>query len=103
MSVERLVRDKRRFVRRWPERSYSPRMDTMKVACEPSGMICTVHTMFDFAASNPKRGRRSQGVGALQLVLSFAGDRPIITAENSVVVSESRHGRNLALESLSND
>jgi hypothetical protein len=103
VSVRRLVQEKRRFARRWPERNYRPHENTMKVACEPTGQVCTVHTMFDFMAANPKRNRRTEGVGALQLVVSFADDRPIITAENSLVLRQGRDRRDLALEGVSDE
>lgn len=103
ISVRRLVREKSRFARRWPERNYRPQENTMKVACEPTGIVCTVHTMFDFMAANPKRHKRTEGVGALQLVVSFASDQPIITAENSVVLNQGRDRRNLAQEGSSHD
>jgi hypothetical protein len=103
MSVGSLVRAKRRFALRWPERDYRPQADTMKVACEPAGLVCTVHTVFDFMAANPRRGRRTEGVGALQLVVSFTSDRPIITSENSLVLSQGRSRPNLALEGASDE
>ncbi len=103
ISARRLVREKSRFARRWPERNYRPQENTMKVACEPTGLVCTVHTMFDFMAANPRRGRRTEGVGALQLVVSFASNQPIITAENSVVLNQGRDRRNLAQEGSSHD
>ncbi|MFC4175591.1 hypothetical protein ACFOYU_26530 [Microvirga sp. GCM10011540] len=103
MSVKNLVREKRRFVRRWPERDYRPQPDTVKVSCEPAGMLCTVHAMFDFKAANPRRGRKAEGVGALQLVVSFVGERPVITAENSLVMGRNAARRNLALEKRSDD
>lgn len=103
ISARRLVREKRRFARRWPERNYRPQENTMKVACDPTGLVCTVHTMFDFMAANPRRGRRTEGVGALQLVVSLASDQPIITAENSVVLSQGRDRRNLVQEGSPHD
>jgi len=103
MNLQRLAREKRRFVRRWPEREYRPQPDTVKATCEPDGMFCTVHVVFDFTATNPKRGRQTRGVGALQLVVSFAEGRPLITAENSMVLRQGRDRRNLAFEGASND
>jgi hypothetical protein len=97
VSMQRLFNEKRRFVRRWPERQY--RIGT---ACNPTGEICTVHAVFDFSASNPRRRRVSQGTGALQLVVHFIGDRPLIVAEHSTLLGQERR-RNLAQEGASND
>ena len=44
-----------------------------------------VRTAFDFVASNPERGRRSQGTGNLELGVSFVGKRPLIVGETSRV------------------
>jgi hypothetical protein len=93
MSARALLEEKRRFVQRWPERRYRPRPETMGVACGPGGETCTVRSVFDFTAVHPVRGRRSQGVATLELVVSFRGEeRPVITAENSLVHGRSRGG-----------
>ena len=93
MSARALLEEKRRFVQRWPERRYRARRDTIGVACGPGGETCTVRSVFDFLAIDPERGRRSQGVATLELVVSFAeDDRPVITAENSLVHGRTRGG-----------
>jgi hypothetical protein len=98
MTMRELLAEKRRFVQRWPDRRYRPRPDTMGVACDPGGRSCTVRSVFDFAASNPASGRRSQGIATIELVVSFAGDRPVITAESSLV-----HGRGASRVSVEDD
>ena len=102
VSMQRLFNEKRRFVRRWPERDYRPRQDGIGTVCNPAGEICTVHAVFDFSASHPKRRRVSHGTGALQLVVHFIGDRRVIVAEHSTLLGQERR-RNLAQEGSSND
>jgi hypothetical protein len=85
MTARELFEEKLRFVRRWPERNYMPRLDTLRVSCDAATEICTVRTAFDFVASNPERGRRSQGTGNLELGVSFVGKRPLIVGETSRV------------------
>ena len=102
VSMKRLFDEKRRFVKRWPERDYRPREDGVGTTCNPAGEICTVHAVFDYTASHPRRRRVSQGTGALQLVVHFIGDRPVIVAEHSTLLGQERK-RNLALEGASND
>jgi hypothetical protein len=98
MSARSLLEEKRRFVRRWPERLYRHRLDTMQVACAPQGETCTVRSVFDFTAANPKRRRHSQGTASLELVVSFASGRPVIVSENSLVRNRDRSGRSAAQE-----
>jgi hypothetical protein len=86
MSAHSLLAEKARFVRRWPERRYAPRPGTMRVACAGVGHVCTVRTLFDYAAKSPRQGKRSQGTGRLQLDISFAGRHPVIVLETSRVV-----------------
>jgi hypothetical protein len=102
VSMRQLFNEKRRFVRRWPERDYRPRRDAVGTVCNPQGEVCTVHAVFDFTATSPKRRRISQGTGALQLVVQFIGDKPLIVAEHSTLLGQERR-RNLALEGVSND
>jgi hypothetical protein len=102
VSMQRLFNEKRRFVRRWPERDYRPRPNAMGTVCNPAGEVCTVHAVFDFTASHPKRRRVSQGTGALQLIVHFIGDKPVIVAEHSTLLGQERK-RNLAPEGASHD
>jgi hypothetical protein len=90
-SFGALLAKKRRFAQRWPDRNYRYRKNTMNVRCSPDGDTCTVRSAFDFEAANPKLNRRSRGVAAHELVVSFAGDQPMIISENSRVLS--RRGR----------
>jgi hypothetical protein len=90
VSARSVFEEKRRFVRRWPERQYSPRRDTMRVSCAPAGEVCTVRTQFDFVAANPQRGQRSSGTGQLELVVALAGSTPVIVSETSQVMKRGR-------------
>jgi hypothetical protein len=82
-----VLAEKRQFVHRWPDRTYRYRPGTTQVTCEGSGTRCTVRSIFDYTAANAALGRRSRGTGNHELVVSFAGGRPVIAAENSRVIS----------------
>lgn len=90
VNLKRVYKEKQRFTRRWPERDYRPRQDAIGAACNPPGTVCTVHAVFDYTAANPRRRRMSQGSGALQLVVEFIGDRPVIVAEHSTLLAQAR-------------
>jgi len=81
-----VLAEKRWFAERWPDRTYRHRPETTQVTCEADGARCTVRSSFDFAARNRRNGHRSLGIGEHELVVSFSGDRPVITFENSRVV-----------------
>jgi len=86
LSARALFEEKKRFVRRWPARQYTPRPDTLRTACDPGTGTCVVKTVFDFIAANPARHRRSEGTGTLELVVSVAGQQPVIIAETSRIL-----------------
>lgn len=84
MSARALQEEKRRFARRWPEREYRLRLDTMRTSC--AGAFCTIRSAFEFRAADPVRGRHSAGTGILELGVSFAGGPPAIVSETSSVL-----------------
>jgi hypothetical protein len=90
MGFGELLAEKRRFAQRWPDRDYRYRPDTLNVRCSPGTNTCTVRSAFDFEAVNSKLGQHSRGVGTHELVVSFAGERPVITVETSRVLSRKK-------------
>jgi hypothetical protein len=90
MSAEALFAEKRRFVKRWPVRSYTARNETLRATCAPVAHTCSVKVVFDFTALSPERGRRSQGAAELELQVGFADERPTILAETSRVFFRGR-------------
>ena len=99
MSVRALIEEKRRFVQRWPQRYYAPRLGSIRTTCAPAGHACTVRTVFDFTALNPSRGARSHGTANLELGIRFANGQPMIVLENSRVTRRGRSPRRTALDS----
>lgn len=86
MSTAALIAEKRRFVRRWPQRRYAPQEGGIRTACNAASATCLVRTTLGFRAENPARNARSQGVSELVLTVSFAGGRPVIVSESSRVL-----------------
>jgi hypothetical protein len=87
MHFGELLAEKRRFAQRWPDRDYRYRPETLNVRCSPGTNTCTVRSAFNFEAVNSKLDERSRGVGMHELVVSFAGERPVIIVETSRVLS----------------
>jgi hypothetical protein len=84
-----LLREKARFVRRWPERRYSPRQGSIQVACrQVEGVtVCAVSGLVDFNCRSADRHAISTGVARFKSSVAFVGDRPQIMGEESAVVS----------------
>jgi hypothetical protein len=82
-----VVADKMRFMRRWPNRKYTIRPQSLTVACDI--MRCTVDGMIDFDVSNA--GKRSIGAASFtyHMLMKHNNSEPpdlLVTAENSIVV-----------------
>jgi hypothetical protein len=86
-SLDEVIAEKRRFVARWPVRDYATLPETVQVACNPEGSLCRVAALFAFRASDPGRGRRSEGTGRLELRVSFEDGRPRIVSETSRILA----------------
>jgi hypothetical protein len=102
ITLERIFKQKKRVAQPWPEHDYRPREGAAGSKCNPSGTACKVHTVFDYVAANPRRGFFAQSSGALQLIVEFIGNKPIIVAEHSTVIPQSREHR-LASEDVANE
>lgn len=92
LSGSDLIQHKRRFVQRWPVRQYRHRPGTLRVVGCDARQICRIQSLFDFTAVSPRRSASSQGVGTLQLDVSFRGPRPVIVSEASRVIRRVRGG-----------
>ena len=98
--MQRLFNEKRRFVRRWPERDYRPRQDGIGTVCNPAGRNLHRACGVRFHRLPSQASPVSRGTGALQLVVHFIGDKPVIVAEHSTLLGQERK-RNIALEGAS--
>jgi hypothetical protein len=83
-----VVADKIRFMRRWPNRSYTIRPESLIVACDI--MRCTADGMIDFDVSNA--GKRSTGTASFtyHMRMKHNNSEPsdfLVIAENSTVIS----------------
>ena len=58
-----VLREKARFVQRWPDRSYHPRRDSIRVTCVKlkADMVCGVTGLVDFQCRSPERHALSMG------------------------------------------
>jgi hypothetical protein len=82
-----VVADKIRFMRRWPNRRYTIRPESLTVACDV--MRCTADGMIDFDVSNA--GKRSIGTATFTYHLLMKHNNSelpdlLVTAEDSIVV-----------------
>lgn len=85
LSRQALIAEKRRFVRRWPERRYEAD-GAPRVICSDAARTCIVRALLRFEAASAGRGRRSRGLAELTLTIRLDEGRPVIVAETSRVL-----------------
>jgi hypothetical protein len=90
MDRRSLTAEKKRFVRRWPIRTYAHRPGTMRVQCNPTSRACVVKSIIDWKAVAPRRGVVSRGSSRFELGVDFSGTQPLVLYENGRVISRRR-------------
>ena len=93
VGLRSILREKERFARRWPSRSYVLRKDGQSTICDASRDLCIVRGMFDFSVVNERRRRQAQGVSNLEIIVDFSGGKPLIAAETSRQLSRAEARR----------
>ncbi len=85
-SRERVMKEKREFAGRWPERDYYFRPDVGASHCDGSG-ACSVVGRVEWFARDPARKADSLGTAQVSIGLQVMGDTFIIVNEDGQVIS----------------
>jgi hypothetical protein len=87
-SREAVLRDKRRLLQRWPERTYHVRPGSITVQCLAN--VCKVGGMTDWRARNARRATSASGIAQFEYEVALSGDAFRILSENSSVIKRDR-------------
>lgn len=82
-----VLKDKERYVARWPVRSYRLRTETIRTSCDESKATCRVGGLLDFALSNPADGRKSSGASSFEFGIRFGADGGRIFHESGKIIA----------------
>ena len=83
-SRSQVLRDKRGFFDRWPDRNYRPRRHTLVVACEANR--CRVSGLVDWSAYSSRRNASSTGLAKFVYDLNITDGRVSIFGETGSVI-----------------
>jgi hypothetical protein len=87
VNRDTLMREKARFVQRWPERNYRPRENSITVSCiNEQEKLCLVTGLVDFECWSSERHAASNGVARFKAAILFEGEEPRIVGEDSEVL-----------------
>jgi uncharacterized caspase-like protein len=82
-----VLKDKERYVARWPVRSYKLLPDATRTSCNEEQFLCQITGVVVFSLSNPATGRKSTGTASFEYGINFAAGIPRIFSENGKILS----------------
>ena len=83
-----LMREKARFIQRWPVRHYAHRPGTMRVSCDTHASKCMVRSVVDWRAESPARRAKSRGSSRFEQGIDFSAPKPVAFREGGSVISQ---------------
>jgi hypothetical protein len=69
-----VLKDKEKYVARWPNRSYRVQPDTVRTTCDPATSRCQIAGLVDFSLSDPAKNRKTQGTSTFEFGVRFGPD-----------------------------
>ncbi|MGQ0682245.1 caspase family protein [Bradyrhizobium sp.] len=81
-----VLKDKERYVARWPVRFYRLRTETIRTSCDEGKSTCRVDGIVDFNLSNPTDGRKSSGASSFEFGIRFGPDGGRIFHESGKII-----------------
>ena len=82
-----VLKDKERYVKSWPVRSYRLLTETIRASCNESQSSCQVSGLLEFNLSNPATGKTSAGTSSFEYGIRFGADGGRIFSENGKIQS----------------
>lgn len=70
-SRDEVLKDKERYVARWPLRSYQMQTETTRISCDDSKSTCQVSGVLNFSHSNPANGKKRSGTASYEFSIRF--------------------------------
>ena len=82
VPLSQVVQDKRSYLNRWPQRSYTLKPDTMKIECDNARSTCLLTGELDYDVRDPRASRTSSGSATYELRVTFSQAGPKVVEEN---------------------
>ena len=87
-SRAEVLKDKERYVKSWPVRSYRLLADTLQTSCDESRSSCQISGALEFGLSNPATGRKSAGTSTFEYGIRFGSDGTKLYAEKGNILKK---------------
>jgi hypothetical protein len=81
-----VLKDKEKYVARWPLRSYRVRPDSVRTICEAAASRCRIAGLVDYSLLDPAKNRKTQGTSTFDFGIRFGPDGPKLFYEQGKVL-----------------
>lgn len=71
-----VLKDKEKYVARWPLRSYLVRPGSVRTSCDTATSRCRIAGLVDYSLSDPAKNRKTQGTSTFEFGVRFGPDGP---------------------------
>jgi len=89
-SRDDVLKDKERYIKNWPNRSYRLQMDTIRTSCDQTRSACQISGTLDYNHSNPATAKKSAGTASFEYGIRFGPDGGRIFYEQGKTLSAQR-------------
>ena len=87
---DEVLKDKERYVKNWPNRSYRLQMETIRTSCDQTRSVCQISGALEYSHSNPANGKKSAGTASFEYGIRFGPDGGKIFYEQGKTLSAQR-------------
>ena len=71
-----VLKDKEKYVARWPIRSYRVQAGSVRTVCNEATSRCQIAGLVDYNLSDPAKSRKTQGTSTFEFGVRFGADGP---------------------------
>jgi hypothetical protein len=86
-----VLKDKEKYVARWPVRSYRVQASSIRTTCDTATSRCQIAGLVDYSLSDPAKNRKTQGTSTFEFGVRFGPDGPKLFYEQGKLLQMGQH------------
>ena len=86
-SRQQVIEEKRKYLTRWPQRTFQLKSETIHVECDDKQPVCRIVGELDYRTANPADSRMSSGAASFELRVQFSRTEARIIEESGRVLA----------------
>jgi len=86
-----VLKDKEKYVARWPVRSYRVQAGSVRTVCDAASSRCQIAGLVDYTLSDPAKNRKTEGTSTFEFGVRFGADGPKLFYEQGKLLPAGQH------------